>query len=26
MLLLSLPCDLLETNSPTCPPGSGISV
>ena len=26
MLWLSLPCDLLETNSPTCPPGSGISV
>jgi len=26
MLLLSLPCDLLETKSPTCPPGRGISV
>ena len=26
MLWLSLPCDLLETNRPTWPPGSGISV
>ena len=26
MLWLSFPCDLLETNRPTWPPGSGISV
>ena len=26
MLWLSLPCDLLETNRPTWPPGKGISV
>src|SRR6476660_248166 len=26
ILWLSLPCDLLDTNRPTWPPGSGISV